>query len=47
MHAKPDLRVPFLLADLSFRLGDRGRYSPSRAHERITQELNGAVRGNG
>ena len=26
MHAKPDLRVLFLLADLSFRLGDRGRY---------------------
>ena len=26
MHAKPDLRVLFLLASLSFRLGDRGRY---------------------
>ena len=28
MHAKPGLRVHFLLACLSFRLGDRGRYVP-------------------
>ena len=28
MHTKPDLRVFFLLAGLSFRLGDRGRYLP-------------------
>ena len=26
MHAKPDLRVLFMLARFPFRLGDHGRY---------------------
>ena len=34
MHTKPDLRVPFVLNDYWFRLGDRGRYPEQPLTER-------------
>ena len=38
MHAKPDLRVFLKMDDLSFRLGDRGRYLAKAMNEPRTQK---------